>query len=79
MSPLGKQITAIHILPNISRNKCNLTMKIGLLVEYKMRIIFLKKSVTLAPWCSGYQVQILLMMHQRFAMRRISGNGPGWK
>ena len=54
-------------------------MKIGLLVEYKMRIIFLKKSVTLAPWCSGYQVQILLMMHQRFAMRRISGNGPGWK
>ena len=38
----GKQIITIHILPNISRNKENQTMKFGNL-EYNMRSIFLEK------------------------------------
>ena len=33
----GKQTIAILILPNISRNKGNQTMKFGQLVEYNMR------------------------------------------
>ena len=40
----GKQINAIHILPNISRSKGNQTMKFGQLIEYNMRNIFLEKS-----------------------------------
>ena len=39
----GKQTTAIHILPNISRSKGNPTMKLGQLVEYNIKSIFLKK------------------------------------
>ena len=34
----------IHILPNISRNKGNRTMKLGQLIEYNMRNIILEKS-----------------------------------
>ena len=45
-SQLGKQTIAIHILPNISRIKTNQTMKIGQLIEYNMRKIFLEKSYT---------------------------------
>ena len=41
-SQLGKQTTAIHILPNISRSKGNQTMKYGQLIQYNMRNIFLK-------------------------------------
>ena len=43
-SQSGKQ--TMHILPNISRNKANQTMKFGQLVEHSMRNIFLKKSYT---------------------------------
>ena len=45
-SQTGKQKTAIHILPNILRNKGNQTMKFGQLIEYNMRNIFLEKSYT---------------------------------
>ena len=41
---LGRQTTAIHILPNISRSKGNPTMKFGRLIEHDMRNIFLEKS-----------------------------------
>ena len=34
----------IHILPNISQNKGNQTMKFGQLIEYNKRNIFLQKS-----------------------------------
>ena len=46
-SQTGKQKTAIHILPNILRNKGNQTMKFGQSIEYNMRNIsrpFSKKS-----------------------------------
>ena len=36
----------IHILPNVSRNKGNQTMKFGQLIEYNMRNIFFEKSYT---------------------------------
>ena len=42
----GQQIIAIHILPNISGNKDNQTMKFEQLIEYNLRNIFLEKSVT---------------------------------
>ena len=44
MSQPGIKITAIHILPNISRSKGNQTMKFCQLIEYGMRNIFLEKS-----------------------------------
>ena len=42
----GKQLIAMHILPNISRSKSNQTTKFGQLIEYNMRNIFLEKSYT---------------------------------
>ena len=42
----GKETIALHIFPNISRSKCNLTMKFGRFIEYNMSSIFLKKSLT---------------------------------
>ena len=36
----------IHILPNISRNNGNQTMKFGQLIEYNMRNIFFEKLYT---------------------------------
>ena len=42
----GKQTILVHILPNISRNKVNQTMKFGQLIEYNMRNIALEKSYT---------------------------------
>ena len=39
-----QQTIAIHILPNISRNKGNQAMKFGQLIEYNMRNIFVEKS-----------------------------------
>ena len=42
----GKQTVAIHVLPNVSQNKGNQTMKVGQLIEYNMRNIFLEKSYT---------------------------------
>ena len=48
MSQSGKQIIAIHILPNITRSKDNETLKFGQLTENNMRNIFLEKSYTKA-------------------------------
>ena len=48
MSQSGKQIIAIHILPNITRGKDNETLKFGQLTENNMRNIFLEKSYTKA-------------------------------
>ena len=39
----GLQTVAIHILPNISQSKVNQTIKLGQLIEYKKRNIFLEK------------------------------------
>ena len=36
----GKQTIAIHILPNMSRNKYIQTMKFGELIEYNMQGLF---------------------------------------
>ena len=44
-SQTGWQIITIHILPNISKNKSNRTMKSAQLI-YNMRNIFLEKSWT---------------------------------
>ena len=33
----GKKGIALHILPNISKSKCNHTIKFGQLIEYNMR------------------------------------------
>ena len=52
-SSIGKIIIAIHILPNISRNNGNETMKFGQLIEYN-RKNFLKKSCTK---CDGETIQ----------------------
>ena len=38
----GLQTIAIHILPNISQSKGNQTMKLGQLIEYNKRNIFLQ-------------------------------------
>ena len=40
----GYQTIVIHILTNISRSKGNQTNKLGQLIEYNMRNIFLEKS-----------------------------------
>ena len=42
----SKQIFTKYILPNISRNKDNQTMKFGQLIEYNMRNICLEKLFT---------------------------------
>ena len=39
-SQTGKEITAIYILPNISRSKGNQVIKFGPLIEYNIRNIF---------------------------------------
>ena len=44
MEQPGKQIIAMHILPNISKSKGNQTMKVGQLIEYRMRKNFLERS-----------------------------------
>ena len=41
-----KQISAIHILPNIPVSKGNQTMKLCQLIQYNMRNIFLEKLCT---------------------------------
>ena len=45
-SQLGRQTVAIHILPNISKNEGNQTMKFGPLIEYNVTDIFVEKSYT---------------------------------
>ena len=49
-SQSGKQTIAIQILPNISRNKGNQTMKFDQLTEQNVKNIFLEKSYIK---CSG--------------------------
>ena len=46
----GQQTIAIHMLPNISRNKGNQAMTFGQVIEYNMRNNFVEKSYTK---CSG--------------------------
>ena len=46
MLQLENQTIAVNILPNISRSKCNRTIKFAQLIEYNMENIFLKKSYT---------------------------------
>ena len=41
----GLQTIAIHILPNISQSKDNQTMKIGQLIEYDKRKIYVENKV----------------------------------
>ena len=41
-SHVGQQIITIHILFNISSSQCNQAMKIGQLIEYNIRNIFIK-------------------------------------
>ena len=45
-SQAGLQTSGIHILPNISINKVNQTMKFGQLIEYRMRNLFVEKLFT---------------------------------
>ena len=45
-SQAGQQKNTIHILPNISKNKGNQTVKFEQLLEYKMRNIFFEKVYT---------------------------------
>ena len=40
-----QQIITIHILPNIVKNKGNQAVKIGQLIEYKVRNIFPKNDL----------------------------------
>ena len=40
----NKQTIPIHILPNISKSKDNQKIKVGQLIEYNMRNIFIEKS-----------------------------------
>ena len=42
----GYQTIVVHILPNISRSKGNQKVKVGQLMEFNMRNIFLEKSYT---------------------------------
>ena len=53
----GSQTIAIPILPNISRSKGNQAMKIGQLIEYNMRNIFVEK---LYSKCAGETIPRLL-------------------
>ena len=50
ISQSGKQTIAIHILSNICRSKGNQKMKLGQLIEYNMKNIFLEKSCTKCGW-----------------------------
>ena len=45
-SQTGEQIIAIHILPNISISKGKEAIKLGQLIEYNKKNIFLGKSYT---------------------------------
>ena len=42
-SQAGRQTITIQILPNISKNKDNQTLKFGQLIEYNVRNIFHQK------------------------------------
>ena len=44
-SKTGQEIVTIHILLNISRSTVNQKRKLGQLIEYKIRNIFLKNHI----------------------------------
>ena len=51
----GQQAIAIHILAIMPRSKDNRTMKVGQLIEYDIRNIFLEISCSyIFIWCSKY-------------------------
>ena len=60
-SQSGQQTITIHILPNISRSKGNLTMKLGQLIEYN-KIFFFK---IYAEDESGRQVRDLILFFKK--------------
>ena len=65
----GSQTIVIYILPNISRSKCNQTMKFGQLVDYDMRNIFLEKSYTkyggeTSPRPLSEKLKLSISLHQ---------------
>ena len=49
-SQTGTQTIILNILPDILKSKDNNTMKLGQLIEYKMRNIFLQKSYKKWGW-----------------------------
>ena len=61
-SQTGKQITIIHMLPNISRSKGN--QKNDQLMEYNMRNSFLQKSWK--KWGRGTSSIILFVFSKSF-------------
>ena len=46
MSQPGQQTIAIHVLPNISKDKGNQAIEFGQLIEYNLRKTFVEKSYT---------------------------------
>ena len=59
MSQPGIKITAIHILPNISRSKGNQTMKFGQLIEYNYDKYLTRKIVHKIWWRNWSQTFLL--------------------
>ena len=63
----GEQAIALHILPNISRNKGNQTMKLSQLLEHNMITNFLEKSyiklVTLPLFMYDFWRKLFLLLH----------------
>ena len=56
---------AIHILHNISRSKGNQAMKVGQLIEYNMRNVFVEKSYTK---CAGETLPRLLSKKSKLSI-----------
>ena len=61
----GQQSIVIHILPNISRNESNQTMKLLQLIEYNIRNIFLGKSYTK---CGGETILRLFLKKSKISI-----------
>ena len=61
----GKQTVAIYILPNISRNKGNQTIKFGQLIEINIKNSFLEKSHTT---CGGETIPIPFSKKSKFSI-----------
>ena len=53
----GKQTIALHTLSNISRSKCSQARKLGQLIEYVMRNIFLENIIH-KMWCRNYSTTL---------------------
>ena len=61
----GKETIAIYILFNVSTSTSNKTMKIGQLIEYTMRNIFLEKSYTK---CGGVTIPRLFSKQSKLSI-----------